>query len=90
MVAVVGFILLLVAVSVSQVLEERKNGNRRQRRKAASRTGGHDEPVSSPTAGMYDQFQRDTVRMGESQPARHASRPDIQPASGNAYWTQID
>lgn len=90
LVAVVGFILLLVAVSVSQVLEERKNGNRRQRRKAASRTGGHDEPVSSPTAGMYDQFQRDTVRMGESQPARHASRPDIQPASGNAYWTQID
>ncbi len=88
-VVAIGFILLLVAVSVSQAFEERKNGRQRQGRKPASHAGSHHEPVNSPTAGMYDRPQWAAMRMSEPQPASPAHRPQMGPARDDNYRDQI-
>lgn len=81
-----GFILLLVAVSVSQGLAERKGGRKSRRRKSASSTGGDYEPVRSPSAETYDRSQWLPERIGESRPGSSVRRPGMEPTSGSSYW----
>jgi hypothetical protein len=52
-----GFVLLLVAVSVSQALEQRKNSRHRRERSSASLTDEYYDPASRPIASTGNQPQ---------------------------------
>jgi len=86
---VLGLFVLLVAVSVSQGLRERKNSKQRQHRKPAPQAGEYNEPLNGPVATTYDQYQRATRRMGESQQGSLGPMPEVQSATSNNFWNQI-
>jgi hypothetical protein len=96
-IAVIGLILLLVAVSAAQGLEERKNGRPRHRSRPDYYADGHREPTGSPADEEYEEADITygesrvpygesrwaAARMGESQSASPGRRPGMQPAGGN-------
>ena len=97
-IAAIGLILLLVAVSAAQGLEERKNGRSRHGRQPAYHVDGRREPAGSPADVPYEESRvtygesrvpygesgaRAAARMGESQSASPVRRPGMQPAGGS-------
>lgn len=87
-VAVVGFIVLLVAVSAAQGLEERKNGRPRRRRQPDSRGGGYRDPAGVPADAQYGEPQRAAARIDDSRFAGPARRPGMQRVGSNEPWDQ--
>jgi hypothetical protein len=77
----IGLFLLLVTVSISQSLDERKNSKRRRGRLPSSRLGDG-TPANSPTADVTNQSPQ---RMNDSQPTA-AYRSEMQPARENSFW----
>jgi capsular polysaccharide biosynthesis protein len=93
-VVVLGFIVLLVAVSTAQVLEQRRSGRKpRQGRQPAVRAndyGSFEEPRNGPATEMYNAPQWAAGPMNESQPASPARRSHMHPVRGNDHWGAND
>jgi hypothetical protein len=70
-----GFILLLVAVSVSQALEQRKNSGHHRVRSSASLTDEHYDPASRPIASADNQPEPAAVHMSDSRSANSTRQP---------------
>jgi len=65
-----GFILLLVAVSVSQALEQQKSSRHRRGRSSPSLTDKYYDPVIGPVTSTDNQPQPAAAHMNDSRSAR--------------------
>jgi hypothetical protein len=89
-VVALGFILLLVAVSVSQVLEQRKNSRHRRGRNSSSLADEHSDPASRPVARTDNQPRPAAAHMNDSTLTEFYGRSEIQRARGSTSGKRID
>jgi capsular polysaccharide biosynthesis protein len=91
-VAVLGFIVLLVAVSTAQALEQRRNGKKlRQRRKpivGAQDFGEHHEPHGGSATEMYDAPRWAPGPLSGSRAASPQRGPEMEPTRRGNPWSQ--
>ncbi len=85
-----GFILLLVAVSVSQALEQRKNSRHRRGRSSASLTGEYYDPASRPTASTDNQPQPAAVHISDSRSVSSSAGQNFSERAATPSGNRID
>jgi len=79
-----GFVLLLVAVSGSQALEQRKNSRHRHGRGSSSLTDEYYGPATRPIASTDNQPQLAAAQRNDSPLGEFYGGPEIPRARGNA------
>ncbi len=80
-----GFILLLVAVSISQALEQRKNRRHRRGGGSAPVTNEYYDRAGRPMASRSNQPQPAAMYMSGYRPAGYALGPEAQRARGYTF-----
>jgi hypothetical protein len=87
-VTILGLIILLVAVSISQGLEERKNKKPGQRGVSAHEGDHAQVPSNASGAEMYDEYQWPAKPLDEPRPTAPSHRPDPRLMTRGDQWNR--